>query len=326
MTLAAPITLAIHELGRGMRESLRDDVQRGLATPPRWLTPKWFYDDRGCRLFDDITRLPEYYQTRTEASILRTQAAAIIERVHPQRIVEIGSGTCDKTRILLDAAWREGSLQTFVPFDVSHAIVHASAVDLVDAYPGLRVEAIVGDFVAHLAAVPAADGQLVVFLGSTIGNLDDAERASFLAEVGTLLRPDGAFLLGVDIVKAESVIVAAYDDSQGVTAEFNRNVLRVINRELDADFDEAAFDHVALWNSAEHRIEMHLRTRSPQHVSIVGAAMELDLQRGETIRTEISVKFTKAIVAGELAAAGMRLDAWLTDPHERFALALARTA
>jgi L-histidine N-alpha-methyltransferase len=325
MSLAAPITVAIHELGRGMRDSLRDDVRRGLARPPRTLSPKWFYDERGSALFDEITRLPEYYQTRTEASILRVHAAPLMAQLRPSRIVEIGSGTCDKTRILLDAAWRQGTLETFVPFDVSHSVVHASAMELVEAYAGLRVEAVVGDFALHLGAIPPADAQLLVFLGSTIGNLDDRERAAFLDQVRELLRPDGAFLLGVDLVKDTAVIVSAYDDAQGVTAEFNRNVLRVINRELDGDFDEHAFDHVARWNEADHRIEMHLRSRHDQRVIIPGAGMTIDLRHDETIRTEISVKFTRTIVEAELEAAGMRLHGWLTDPAQRFALALART-
>jgi L-histidine Nalpha-methyltransferase len=319
-----PITVAIHELGRGMRHALRDDVRRGLGRVPRWLPPKWFYDDRGCALFDDITRLPEYYQTRTEASILTAHAAGLVERVRPQRIVEIGSGTCDKTRILLDAAWRQGSLEVFVPFDVSHAVVHASSVDLVETFPGLRVEAVVGDFASHLGAIPTAERQLVVFLGSTIGNLDDTERARFLEQVRLLLGPDSAFLLGVDLVKPESDLVAAYDDSQGVTAAFNRNVLRVINRELDADFDEDAFDHVAVWNAPDHRIEMHLRARRDQQVVIPAAGMSVALRRDETIRTEISVKFTRDLVTTAVAAAGMRLEEWLTDPGDRFALALIR--
>lgn len=324
MTLAAPITVAIHELGRGMRDSLRDDVRSGLARPPRTLSPKWFYDERGCELFDDITRLPEYYQTRTEASILREHAAPLMRELRPRRIVEIGSGTCDKTRILLDAAWRQGTLETFVPFDVSHSVVHASAVDLVETYPGLRVEAVVGDFALHLGAIAPAESQLVVFLGSTIGNLDDAQRTTFLRQVREILEPDGRFLLGVDLVKDSAALIAAYDDSQGVTADFNRNVLRVINRELDGDFDENGFDHVALWNDDDHRIEMHLRSRADQRVTISRAGMTIDLLAGETIRTEISVKFTRAIVEAELNASGMRLDRWLTDAGGNFALALVR--
>ena len=324
MTLQAPITMDIHELGRGMRRELADDVRHGLTATPRTLPPKWFYDERGCELFDRITRLPEYYQTRAEAALLRDFAPDIMQRVRPGRIVEIGSGTCDKTRILLDAAWRQGGLESFVAFDVSHTLVHDSAVDLVERYPGLRVHGIVGDFSAHIDAIPADGEQLVAFLGSTIGNLDDTERAAFFAAVRSRLDASSAFLLGVDLVKDRGVLVSAYDDSAGVTAAFNLNVLAVINRELHADFDLSGFDHVALWNERDHRIEMHLRSRGEQRVTIADAGVRAHLRDGESVRTEISVKFTEEIVRRELAAASMALERWYADDDGRFALALAR--
>ncbi|MBV8195975.1 MAG: L-histidine N(alpha)-methyltransferase [Candidatus Dormibacteraeota bacterium] len=324
MTLQAAITMDVHQLGRGIRQELRDDVRRGLAAEPRTLSPKWFYDDLGCELFDRITRLPEYYQTRTEAAILRDAAPDIVRRTNPVRIVEVGSGTCDKTRILLDAAWRHGTLESFTAFDVSATVVHDSAVDLVERYPGLRVHGIVGDFAAHLDGIPARDQQLVAFLGSTIGNLDDAERGLFFAAVRSRLLTGSAFLLGIDLVKDAHMLVEAYDDAEGVTAAFNRNVLAVINRELLADFDPGSFEHVAAWNDAAHRIEMHLRSRGGQRVSIPEAGMKLELRDGETIRTEISVKFTEDLVRTELTTAGLVLDRWYSDVDRRFALALAR--
>ncbi|MFN2582005.1 MAG: L-histidine N(alpha)-methyltransferase [Candidatus Dormibacteria bacterium] len=324
MTLAPAITIDVHELGRGVRRDLADDVRQGLVAIPRTLPPKWFYDERGSELFDRITRLPEYYQTRAEAAILRDNARDIVQRTEPRAMVEIGSGTCDKTRILVDAAWPRGVLVRFIAFDVSHQLVHDAAVGLIERYPGLRVHGVVGDFVAHIEAIPDGDDQLILFLGSTIGNLDDQQRAGFLASVRSRMRARSAFLLGVDLVKAEETLIAAYDDAQGVTAAFNSNVLSVINRELHADFDEAAFMHEARWNAPEHRIEMHLRPRREQSVSIPEAGMRLHLIPGETIRTEISVKFTRSIVETELVGAGMTLERWYSDDMQRFALALAR--
>jgi L-histidine N-alpha-methyltransferase len=319
----APITMEIHELGRGARAELAADVRRAFREHPHALPPKWFYDERGCALFERITRLPEYYQTRAEAEILRDAAPDIVRRLRPRRVVEVGSGTCDKTRILLDAAWRLGTLDSFVAFDVSHALVHDSAVDLVERYPGLRVHGIVGDFSAHLDGIPDGSDQLIAFLGSTVGNLDAGEREAFFGTVRGRLAERSGFLLGVDLVKDRETLIAAYDDSEDVTAAFNLNVLTVINRELDAALDPAAFEHVAVWNDAEHRIEMHLRSRHDQEISIAEAGTHAHLRRGETLRTEISVKFTEAMVREELAAAGMSLERWYTDRLRRFALALA---
>jgi L-histidine N-alpha-methyltransferase len=324
MTLGlAPLTLAVHTVGRSARSELIADVQAGLAATPKWLPPRWFYDEHGSQLFDRITELPEYYQTRTETRILHDCAQTVAAAVRPESLVELGAGSCAKTRVLLDAARAEGSLTTFVPFDVSDAALSHAAHGLLDDYPWLRVYGLVGDFAAHLSYIPRLGRRLVAFLGSTIGNLDGAERRRFLTDVRGLLAPGDAFLIGLDIVKDRDELVAAYDDSAGVTADFNRNVLRVINRELDASFDVDAFDHVALWNQDESRIEMHLRALRDMEVDIPLAGMRVPFAQGETVRTEISCKFTRASGEAMLAEAAMRVVQWHTDPQQRFALALA---
>jgi L-histidine N-alpha-methyltransferase len=324
MTLGlAPLTLAVHTVGRSARSELIADVQHGLAQSPKTLPPRWFYDERGSRLFDRITELPEYYQTRTETQILHDCAAAVAAAVQPESLVELGAGSCAKTRILLDAAHAQCGLTTFVPFDVSDAALSHAAHGLLDDYPWLCVYGLVGDFATHLSYIPRLGRRLVAFLGSTIGNLDGTERRRFLADVRGLLAPGDAFLIGLDLVKNRDELIAAYDDGAGVTAEFNRNVLRVINRELDAGFDVDAFAHVALWNDEESRIEMHLRALRDMRVDIPAASMVVDLARGETVRTEISCKFTRESGEAMLADAAMRVVQWHTDARGRFALALA---
>jgi L-histidine N-alpha-methyltransferase len=322
----APLTVAVHTVGRNARDQLVADVRAGLAAPPRWLPPRWFYDEEGSRLFDRITELPEYYQTRTERAILRAVAPRIAALTRPEALVELGAGSCTKTRLLIEPCRALGTLRSFTPFDVSEAVVHRAAHELVDEYPGLTVYGMVGDFSSHLRHIPRLGSRLVVFLGSTIGNLEGEERAAFLAEVRALLEPGDAFLCGFDLVKDHAELVRAYDDSAGVTAAFNRNVLAVLNRELDADFDPCAFDHLALYDPVLDRIEMHLRSARAQRVAIPRAGLRLDLAAGETLRTEISAKFTRDTVESCLGAAAMRLSAWFTDPAGRFALALAEPA
>jgi L-histidine N-alpha-methyltransferase len=319
----APLTVAVHSVRRSARDELAADVRAGLSQPPRWLPPRWFYDEEGSRLFDLITELPEYYQTRTETGILHDNAAAIAALARPEALVELGAGSCSKTRVLIDACRARGDLRIFTPFDVSDNVVWRTSHELVDEYPGLTVYGLVGDFTSHLGFIPRLGRRLVVFLGSTIGNLEGEERSAFLGEVRSLLDPGDTFLCGFDLVKDRAELVAAYDDSAGVTAAFNRNVLRVVNRELGADFDVDAYAHVALYDSEHDRIEMHLRAQRPQTVTIPGARMRVDLAGGETIRTEISAKFTRASVEGLFAEASMQLEEWFTDPAERFALALA---
>ena len=319
----APLTVAVHSVRRSARDELAADVRAGLMRPPRWLPPRWFYDEEGSRLFDLITELPEYYQTRTETAILRDHAASIAALAAPEALIELGAGSCSKTRVLIDACRARGTLRIFTPFDVSDNVVWRTSHELVDEYPGLTVYGMVGDFTSHLGFIPRLGRRLVVFLGSTIGNLEGDERNAFLHEVRSLLDRGDTFLCGFDLVKDHAELVSAYDDSAGVTAAFNRNVLRVVNRELGADFDVDAFAHVALYDPTHERIEMHLRAERPQTVHIPGAEMRVDLAGGETVRTEISAKFTRVSVEGMLAEASMQLEEWFTDPAERFALALA---
>lgn len=319
----APITVVKYPTEHSTREALAGDVRAGLAKRPRQLPSRWFYDERGSELFEEITRLPEYYLTRTEVEILKGCADRIAVTTLPASIVELGAGASTKTRILIEAARRAGTLSRFVPFDVSLEIVERSACELIEAFPGLTVHAVIGDFAADIGRIPRFDRQLVVFLGSTIGNFDAQERATFLSVVRDLLAPGDSFLLGVDLVKDHAELVAAYDDAAGVTAEFNRNVLAVINRELGADFDPAAFEHVALYDGGRDRIEMHLRSTRDQTVSIPGAGLQVHFERGESMRTEISAKFARTMVESFFCDAGLRMTDWYTDSKERFALALA---
>ncbi|HEV3232333.1 MAG TPA: L-histidine N(alpha)-methyltransferase [Candidatus Dormibacteraeota bacterium] len=317
------MTIAVHAFGQNAQEALVADLRHGLRQVPKTIPPRWFYDDRGSELFEAITELPEYYQTRTEAAILRARAAEIVGAAAPESIVELGAGASTKSRILLAAAVPRG-LRCFVPFDISQGILARAAHQIVEEFPGLNVYALVGDFAGHMSEIPRFGRQMVVFLGSTIGNFDPADRAAFLAQVRGMLADGDSFLLGVDLVKDRDELVRAYDDAAGVTAEFNLNLLAMVNRELQADFDLHAFRHVALWNDAEFRIEMHLRSLRDQRVAIPGAGLEVDFAAGETVRTEISGKYTRASVEAAFAEAGLRLDAWYTDDHSRFALALAR--
>jgi L-histidine Nalpha-methyltransferase len=321
MTLA-PITIAIHTFGRDARAELVADVREGLRSRPRSLPPRWFYDERGSELFEEITRLPEYYQTRTEAAILASAAPEVMSAVRPESMVELGAGSAAKTRLLIEAGLRD-RLTCFVPFDISEAFLQQTARRLATDFPGLSVYAVVGDFTAHVERVPRHGRQLVIFLGSTLGNLDDEPRRLFLRAVRRLLEPGDAFLLGVDLRKSERELVAAYDDERGVTAAFNLNVLHVLNRELDAGFDLDGFEHVALFNRERSRIEMHLRSRRAQSVRIPGAAMEVRFEAGELLMTEISVKFTREAIERELLESGLRPSRWFTDPAERFALSLS---
>jgi L-histidine N-alpha-methyltransferase len=302
------------------RASLADDVRRGLTRDGlKELSPKYLYDARGSELFDRITTLPEYYPTRCERAILARHAAEIVGDA--AELVELGSGTASKTRALLDA----GSLRRYVPFDVDPSVVERCERELRERYPGLEVNGVVGDFESDFAsAIPAAGrARLVAFLGGTIGNFHPDERGELLAKVRALLGPGDRFVLGTDLVKAVRMLEAAYNDSAGVTAEFNRNVLQVLNRELDADFDPARFDHVAFFDAERSWIDIRLRARCAQRVSIPGADVELDLAAGEEIRTEVSTKFTAERIERELATAGMAIETFLTDPDGLFGLSLA---
>jgi len=321
--LLPTISVDVHLSADDLTAALRADVRAGLASAPRELPPKWFYDDRGCDLFDQITRLAEYYPTETERSILRAEADAIVAASGADTVVELGSGTSDKTRTLLDAFARAGQLRRFIPFEVNEATVRAAAEQIAIAYPGVSVHAVVGDFERHLGVIPREGRRIVAFLGSTIGNFAPHERKQFLSELADNLRPGDSLLLGTDLMKDIGRLEAAYDDSQGVTAEFNRNVLAVMNRELHADFAVDRFAHVAFFDRDEEWIEMRLRSLDAQRVTIADLDLTVDFAAGEELRTEISAKFTRGKVESELASAGLRLDRWMTDPADDFALSLA---
>jgi L-histidine Nalpha-methyltransferase len=302
---------------------LRADARAGLTASPKVLPPKWFYDEEGCRLFDEITRLPEYYPTRTERAILAARAGDIAASTSADTLVELGSGTSEKTRLLLDALSAQGSLRRFVPFDVSEPTLRDAAAAIELEYPGVEVHAVVGDFERHLDRLPAGGTRLVAFLGSTIGNLDPAGRARFYGSLAAGLAPDDTLLLGTDLVKDSRRLEAAYDDDAGVTAAFNRNVLAVLNRELAADFVPERFAHVAKWDPGEEWIEMRLRSQATQTVRVDELDLDVEFADGEEMRTEISAKFRRQRVEAELAAAGLALTAWWTDPDGDFALSLS---
>jgi len=304
--------------------SIEEDVRRGLTASPKDIPPKWFYDDRGSALFDEITRLPEYYPTRREREILRANAAEIVQRADADTLVELGSGTSEKTRVLLDAMRNAGDLRRFVPFDVSKQTLHDAAAAIEKEYPGIDVQPVVGDFTLDLDTIPRAGRRLVAFLGGTIGNLLPEARARFLRDVAKMLGPDDTFLLGTDLVKNVDRLVAAYDDAAGITAEFNKNVLRVMNRELDASFEVDAFEHVAAWDDEREWIEMRLRSTRSQTIELRALELAVAFEAGEEMRTEVSAKFRRERVESELAAAGMELVEWWTDPGGDFALSLAR--
>lgn len=316
----------VHLTADDLRNALRSDADRGLRSTPKDIPPKWFYDARGSQLFDDITRLPEYYPTRCERAILIERAGEIAAVTRADTLVELGSGTSDKTRILLDALRDTASLTRFVPFDVSEQTLRDAAAAVHRDYPTLAVHAVVGDFEHHLGTIPGGGRRVVAFLGGTIGNLLPAIRAEFLLEIAKGLGPDDHLLLGVDLVKDIDRLEAAYDDAQGVTAEFNKNVLTVMNRELDADFDLDRFEHVAEYDKTNARIEMRLRAIDTHTVHVRALPLVVSFAAGEEIRTEVSAKFTREQITEELAAAGMHVARWWTDPGGDFALLLARPA
>jgi L-histidine N-alpha-methyltransferase len=305
--------------------SLADDVLDGLTRPFKELPPKHFYDAYGAELFDRICELPEYYPTRAERAILEERSAEIVEATGAAELVELGSGTAAKTRLLLRAMAEAGTLRRYVPIDVTESMVVGCADELVEEFPGLRVHGIVGDFERHLSHVPAPEGpRVVAFLGGTIGNFTPGSRRRFLRSIAKLLRPGvDHLLLGTDLVKDPAVIEAAYDDSEGITAEFNRNVLRVINRELDADFDVEAFEHVAFFDREREWIEMRLRALRRMDVHVAKLGLDVTFVPREELRTEISAKFTIKRLGADLAAAGLELCDVLTDPEELFALSLS---
>jgi L-histidine Nalpha-methyltransferase len=305
-------------------KALRHDVLTGLQASPKWLPPKWFYDARGSELFEEITRLPEYYPTRAEREALTGAVAEVAQLTKARTVVELGAGSSEKTRLLLDALADSGSLRSFVPQDVSEAALRATAATIASDYPDLHVHGVVGDFTADLSQLPGEQPRLVAFLGGTIGNFLPEERARFLASVSAVLEPGEWLLLGTDLVKDADTLVRAYDDGQGVTAEFNRNVLAVVNRELGADFDVEAFEHVACWDARQEWIEMRLRATRDLVVDVADLGLRVGFAAGEEMRTEVSAKFRADGVRTELAAAGFSTEGWWTDPGGKFGVTLAQ--
>jgi L-histidine N-alpha-methyltransferase len=306
-----------------LASTLREDARRGLTSHPKWLPPKWFYDERGSQLFEAITRLPEYYASRCERSILDERSGQIAELTLADTVVELGAGTSEKTRLLLDALWRSGTLRRFAALDVSEPTLRAAGGGLLASYPGLEVTAVVGDFERHLDRLPTDGRRLIAFLGGTIGNLEPPQRRRFLHQLSAGMKAGDCLLLGADLVKDPSRLQAAYEDAAGVTASFNRNVLHVLNRELGADFVPDRFDHVARWIPEAEWIEMHLRSGPEQRVLVPAIGVEAHFEAGEEMRTEISAKFRRSGVEAELADAGLDLAHWWTDPSGDFALSLS---
>ena len=316
----------VSRLGADER-TLAFDVLDGLTRPFKEIPPKHFYDTEGSRLFEQIMGLPEYYPTRAERSILEANSAALVEATQAAELVELGSGVPTKTLLLLDAMRDAGTLERYVPFDVSEVVLCESAKLLVERYPGMRVYGVVGDFERHLDALPDAEGpRVIVFLGGTIGNFLPGTRRKFLRSLGQQLRPEDRILLGTDLVKDPAILEAAYNDAAGVTAAFNRNVLAVMNRELDADFDLDSFEHVAFYDREQEWIEMRLRAVRPMDVQIRKLGLDVHFANREELRTEISAKFTRERLEADLRAAGLVLDQFLTDADELFALSLIGAA
>jgi len=322
---AQPIEIEVDLPAGGTLAGLAEDVREGLSCPFKELPPKYFYDARGSKLFEQITELPEYYPTRAERSILESGAADIVAAAGPTTLIELGSGAAAKTRYLLDAMRDAGSLETYVPVDISEEITRRVAEELVSEYDGLRVHGVVCDYETHLERVPREEGGLIAFLGGTVGNFRPGPRRSFLARIATLMYPGDRFLLGTDLVKDPGVLEAAYNDSQGITAEFNKNVLRVLNRELNAGFEPEAFEHVAFWDADNEWIDIRLRSLVEQFIDIRDLDMQVHFARNEEMRTEISTKFTRERLEASYADAGLELVEWWTDPEGLFALSLART-
>ena len=316
-------TIDVHLSADEVRRQMRGDAIKGLQGRPKSIPPVWFYDERGSRLFEDITQLPEYYPTRAERALLEAHAPEIAELSKADTLVELGAGACDKTRILLTAMQEAGTLSRYVPFDVSDDFLRDVAATLAEEYDLLDIHVVIGDFHHHLGEIPADGRRLIAFLGGTIGNLDPAQRARFLSELHSTMADGDSLLLGTDLVKDRARLVAAYDDAAGVTADFNRNVLHVLNEQLGGDFDPDRFRHVALWNEDEQWIEMRLRAEEATEVTLRGADIVVRFDEGEDLLTEISSKFTPQRVERELRQAGFAVEGmWGADDGE-FLLTLA---
>ncbi|RDI35745.1 L-histidine N-alpha-methyltransferase [Rhodococcus sp. AG1013] len=317
-------TLEVHITPDELAAALRGDAARGLTATPKWLPPKWFYDARGSELFERITRLPEYYPTRTERALLEEHAREIAALAAPQVLVELGSGSSEKTRLLLDALGARGSLEKYVPQDVSESALRDATHRIAAEFPEIDVHGVVGDFTDSLHHLPGGGHRMIAFLGGTLGNLVPDERRVFLAGIADVLDPGEHLLLGVALVTDPAVLVPAYDDAAGVTAQFDLNVLSVLNKQLGADFDLDRFRHIALWDPVEEWIEMRLEADTAMSVRVADLGLTVPFAAGEQIRTEISAKFRKNGIRAELTAVGFDdVQTW-TDADERFALVCAR--
>jgi len=314
----------VYLLPEDTQRALANDVREGLSAKPKVLPPKWFYDAQGSELFDKITRLPEYYPTKAERSILAQHATVIADLSDADTLVELGAGRADKTRVLLDALTTRGSLERYVPFDVSESALVGASKMIANHYPGLVVHGVVGDFDRHLDAIPSGGTRMIAFLGGTIGNYQPADLARFLERLSAQMQPHDTFLLGVDLVKDPARLVRAYDDESGVTAAFNKNVLAVINRALGASFDLDRFEHIVRWDPVNEWIEMRLRSIVRQCVTVRDIGLTVEFTAGEEMRTEISAKFRRSVICKELVSAGLELLAWLPDAADDFALILSR--
>ena len=321
----AGVEIDVHLPPGGPLSGMAADVRAGLTKPFKELSPRYFYDERGSRLFEAITELPEYYPTRCERAILELHADEIVAAAGgPATLIELGSGSAAKTRVLLDAMTRRSCLRTYAPVDISEQITRRTAEQVAGEYPGIAVRGHVCDFELDLERIPVPGPRLTAFLGGTVGNFPPAQRSSFLRRVANLLGPRDRFLMGADLVKDRATLEAAYNDSAGVTAEFNKNVLAVLNRELGADFDGDAFEHAALWDDENLWVDIRLRSLTRQVVTIEALGMLVPFGRGEEMRTEISTKFTREGLTGIYAEAGLELSEWWTDPEGLYALSLAR--
>ncbi|HLS79666.1 MAG TPA: L-histidine N(alpha)-methyltransferase [Nocardia sp.] len=316
-------TMEVHLTDADLTSALRADAGRGLTATPKHLPPKWFYDARGSELFERITALPEYYPTRTERALLERVVGEIARLAGAEVLVELGAGSAAKTRLLLTALTERGALHTYVPQDVSSAALRAAAAEVAEEFPGLTVHGVVSDFTDTLTAMPRGGRRMIAFLGGTIGNLVPAERRAFLTGIHDVLEPGERLLLGAGLVVDPDVLVPAYDDAEGVTAAFNRNVLHVLNHRLGADFEPDKFDHVALWDAEHEWIEMRLAAREDMTVTVADLDLVVEFARGEQMRTEISAKFRLDGLRAELGGSGFAVEQVWTDPDDRFALVLA---
>jgi L-histidine Nalpha-methyltransferase len=316
-------TIDVHLTPEDVHARMRADALAGLQADNKSIPPVWFYDERGSQLFEDITRLPEYYPTRAERHLLEVHSSAIVEMAKADTLVELGAGSCEKTRVLLSALQDLGTLATYIPFDVSDEFLRDAAASLSDEYDGMAVHLVIGDFNEHLSAIPVEGRRMFAFLGGTIGNFAPNHRKRFLFDLNCIMTSDDSLLLGTDLVKDSSRLVAAYDDAAGVTADFNKNVLHVLNDQLGGNFDPEVFSHVALWNAEEEWIEMRLRAEKRTEVTLEAADIHVAFDQGEELLTEISAKFTPERVASELSAAGFVVDDMWGAEEGEFLLTLA---